>query len=155
MVQWLAGMRTTAERLRETAGVWQDYGGAWTASTTNPSIGNGALAFRYMQIGSTIEFMVRIVWGSTTSDGDGTYDFGLPAAPKAYGGSSNIGGTATCIIEIGSATNRYSFGVLLYNTGLVRVADDGETSGLSAGGWDGHGWEDGNFLLMSGRYEVD
>lgn len=154
MADWLAGQRITAERLRAGQGVWQDYTPSWTASTINPTVGNGQLVGRYMRVGNTLDFMLRIVWGSTTSDGDGPYDFGLPITPRSWGAGSNLGGIAGCVIQINS--NRYGLNVLLYSTGLVRIADNGaSTSGLGSSGYDGHSWADGDLLLMSGRYEVD
>lgn len=160
MAEWLAGQHITAARLNSAQGVWQDYGGAWTASTTNPSIGNGSATYRYMQVGSTVEFLIRIVFGSSTSSGSGTYDFGLPVAPKDHGGGRTISGVAPAIIEISEDGGdfsgfRYSMNAFLFATGLVRVADDGDTSGIGSGGMPGAAWRDGDFIIISGRYEVD
>lgn len=153
MTEWLAGQRITAERLRAAQGVWAEYTPTWEASSTDPDIGNGDLVGRWMQVGTTVDFMIRIVAGSTTTFGSGSYDFGLPVPPISLGAGSNFGGLANCVIEIGSG-NRYGFGVMLFSTGLVRVAD-GSTSGLGGSGFDGESWGDGDLLLMSGRYEVD
>lgn len=149
---WLAGQRITAERLRAEQGVWQDYSPSWVASTTNPSVGNGQLIGRWMRVGNTVDFMIRIVWGSTTTSGDGSYDFGMPIPPRSWGAGSNFGSVGQCVIQISS--NRFGFGVMLFSTGLVRIAD-GSTSGLSASGHNGVAWADGDLLLMTGRYEVD
>ncbi|WP_435107785.1 hypothetical protein [Nocardiopsis synnemataformans] len=156
MADWLAGQRITAERLRAGQGVWQPYTPSWTAATTNPSIGNGQIIGRWMQVGTTVDFMLRIVAGSTTSFGNGPYDFGLPVPPRSWGAGSNLGAVGQCVIQIDN--HRYGFGVLLFSTGLVRVADS-STSGLGNNsaqnvGHDGHPWGDGDLLLLSGRYEV-
>ncbi len=59
-------------------GAWQSYTPAWTASVTQPAIGNGVLTGRFLQIGKTVDVMVHILWGSTTSNGNGLYTFSLP-----------------------------------------------------------------------------
>lgn len=152
MADWLAGQRITAERLRAGQGVWQPYTPTWTASTINPTIGNGQLVGRYVQVGNTVDFTIRIVWGSTTNAGAGPYDFGLPTPPTSWGAGSNFGGLAQCVIQI--SNNRFGFGVMLFSTGLVRIAN-GTSSGLGAAGHNGEPWRTGDLLMLSGRYEVD
>lgn len=54
---------------------------AWTASTTNPTIGNGTIACRYQRYGKTIpscEFYLLL--GSTTTVGSGNYSLSIPVA---------------------------------------------------------------------------
>lgn len=59
---------------------WTTYTPAWTASTTNPSIGNGVLTGRWRQTGEkTYELQITIVVGSTTAIGSGQYALSLPA----------------------------------------------------------------------------
>jgi hypothetical protein len=152
VADWLAGQRITAERLRAGQGVWQAYTPSWTASTINPIVGNGQLIGRYMRVGNTLDFMLRIVWGSSTNAGAGIFDFGLPIPPRSWGAGSNFGSVAQCVIQING--NRHGFGVMLFSTGLVRIAD-GSSSGLGASGYGGQPWRDGDLLLLSGRYEVD
>ncbi|MFF8485151.1 hypothetical protein [Streptomyces antibioticus] len=58
---------------------WQPYTPAWTASTTNPTLGNGTLAGRYCLLPNrTCIAVIRLVIGSTTSIGSGTYLFTVP-----------------------------------------------------------------------------
>lgn len=64
---------------RSTAsGVWTSYTPTWTASVTNPSLGNGSIAGSYTLVGNTMLFSVRIVGGSTTTFGAGTWAIGFP-----------------------------------------------------------------------------
>lgn len=72
-------------------GAWTAYTPSWTASTTNPSLGNGTLIGRYQKIGRTVIFHVNLITGSTTSYGSGSYSFSLPPFTVANVGASFIG----------------------------------------------------------------
>lgn len=72
-------------------GAWISYTPSWTASTTNPSLGNGTLIGRYQKIGRTVFFHVNCIPGSTTTYGSGAYSFSLPPFAVANAGASFIG----------------------------------------------------------------
>ncbi|MEV0396720.1 hypothetical protein [Polymorphospora rubra] len=84
----LSGQRLTAARLAAllpVSGPWTDYGTPttiWTASGSNPTIGNGSIVARYQLLGGaaskTCAFRIKINPGSTTTFGRGTYSFLLP-----------------------------------------------------------------------------
>lgn len=60
---------------------WTNYSPLWTATTTNPVLGNGVLSGRYMNVGATIFGEIRLVAGTTGfSRGEGTYRLSLPTA---------------------------------------------------------------------------
>lgn len=90
-------------------GGWISYTPTWTASTTNPSIGNGILEGGYRRFGNLMEFWVRIVAGSTTTFGSGSYFVGLPLAAfdSQWNGNYVVG-----LLDDGVAwyTNRYGQG---------------------------------------------
>lgn len=69
---------------------WTSYTPSWTATTTNPTLGNGTLTGRYMLIGKTCFVSITLTIGSTTSVGSGTYLFGLPFT-SAAGGPNYLG----------------------------------------------------------------
>lgn len=63
---------------------WDTFTPTWTASTTNPTIGNGSLDGRWLRIGQTVVgCRITLIGGSTTNWGSGTYFFTLPAVPLA------------------------------------------------------------------------
>ena len=66
---------------------WTAYGSgsSWTASTTNPTLGNGTWAGFYMQAGKFTAFRVVITMGSTTTFGAGTYSIALPFTAGTVG----------------------------------------------------------------------
>jgi hypothetical protein len=65
--------------------VWSSYSPAWTATTTNPTLGNGTLTGAYMEMGQTVQVRIVLTVGSTTSVGSGVYSFSLPFGGKLNG----------------------------------------------------------------------
>lgn len=63
-------------------GSWVSWTPIWTATTTNPSLGNGTLVGAYMLMSKLCIFRLRLVFGSTTTRGVGSYQMSLPFAPK-------------------------------------------------------------------------
>jgi len=60
---------------------WTTYTPTWTATVTNPSIGNGIISGRFMNVGATIFGEIRIQAGTSEFNrGDGVYRIGLPTA---------------------------------------------------------------------------
>jgi hypothetical protein len=85
--------------LTDLQAAWTSYTPTWTASTTNPAIGNGTIAGAYTRIGKTVLFRVNITAGSTTTYGSGQYRISLPvtagsAAVQLLAGDALIGGAA-------------------------------------------------------------
>jgi hypothetical protein len=67
---------------------WTTYTPSWTASTTNPVIGNGTITGRYKAIGKTVFVSVKINMGTTTTYGTGQWRVSLPV--DAFSASSAI-----------------------------------------------------------------
>lgn len=61
---------------------WKPYTCTWTAATTNPVLGNGTIAARYMELGATVFCAGVLLAGSTTTFGAGTWQFSLPVTAK-------------------------------------------------------------------------
>ena len=60
---------------------WTIYTPVLTASTTNPTIGNGSITGRYVNIGATIIGEIRIIAGTVGFNrGSGAYSVSLPTA---------------------------------------------------------------------------
>lgn len=93
-------------------GAWQSYTVSWTAATTNPSIGNGTLAGRYVQIGKTVICNITLVMGSTTTYGSGKWMFSLPVTAKSSG-LTYLG--KWVIVDAG--TTYYEGNLILYSAG--------------------------------------
>lgn len=96
---------------------WQAYTVAWTAGTTNPSLGNGVMTGRYARIGRTCHVAIRLVPGSTTNFGSGTYLFSVPftaaddtveylGTARLTAGSTYIG---QCVLGPGNSAMNVTF----------------------------------------------
>ena len=88
LIERLKRLEREVERLQvkeQPVGAWQSYTVSWTADTTNPSIGNGTLVGRYVQIGKTVICSIALAMGSTTTYGSGDWSFSLPVTAKSSG----------------------------------------------------------------------
>ena len=57
---------------------WTVYTPVVTASTTNPTIGNGTISGNYIKFGTFVMGQAKIIAGSTTNRGSGRYRISLP-----------------------------------------------------------------------------
>jgi hypothetical protein len=73
----------TSDAIQALASATTSYTPSWTASTTNPTIGNGTITGAYTQIGKMVFVRIQITMGSTTTYGSGQYSISLPVAPVA------------------------------------------------------------------------
>lgn len=147
MATFTAGQVLTAAQLNalfdsaQTA--WTAYTPGWAASTTAPAIGNGTITGKYKQIGKTVFFWISIAFGSTTTAGSGSYQFGFPVPPLAgqaplftayvVNGTTNFLGVA-----------RQSGSIILANTGNANDVGNA-TPGA---------WVSGNSIRIAGSYEA-
>ena len=59
-------------------GDWTAWTPTWTSSGTQPVLGNGTLTGRYRQDRKTVTATFRLLMGSTTTYGTGTWTFSVP-----------------------------------------------------------------------------
>lgn len=59
-----------------------NYTPTWTATTTNPTLGNGTIYGRWTRLGSIITVSIILTFGSTTNFGAGNYYLGLPFSAR-------------------------------------------------------------------------
>jgi len=77
-----AGQVLTAATMNSIGAAWESYTPTWTASTTNPTIGNGFIEGRYCQIQTLVIVSAYVIPGSTTNYGSGNYRVSLPIDAK-------------------------------------------------------------------------
>jgi len=87
-----------------------DYAIDWTASSTDPTIGNGELKGRYVLSGSTCTVFVELTIGSTTTFGSGDFRFSVPFrsvfGSRAYGSGLILNDVVQNIIpQVNSASS--------------------------------------------------
>ena len=128
-------------------GKWQAYTPTWTAATTNPAIGNGTLAGRYVQLGKTVMGNIYLAPGSTTTFGSGNWAFSLPKTSA----SSSVNYMGSWIArDIG--TNNFSGQILLYNTIDFFARNGAANYNLSS--TVPFTWANGDYLSISFTYEI-
>ena len=97
------------------------YTPVWTASTTNPAIGNGTIQGRYIALEEWCYVNIMIVCGTTTTGGGGVYTVTLP-----FAAASLIGGAGEQSLRC--HFNRYT--VARYN-GVALLASGATSFGVS------------------------
>lgn len=142
-------------------GAWTDYTPSWIAETGGtPAVGNGTLTGRYLKVGRTVDFLIRLTVGSTTTFGNtnANWAFGLPFAPAA----TFVGARAAHVSFRGSAGEvRGSAEIASSNGGTARALAGGSVnSGTNQP--DASFWDQSNPLVAAagmtvtivGRYEA-
>jgi hypothetical protein len=74
-------LATYRDALKALSEAWTAYTPAWTATGTNPTLGNGTIVGHYSRVNKRVDFWIKLTVGSTTSIGSGTYILTLPVAP--------------------------------------------------------------------------
>ena len=93
---------------------WASYSPIWYSTGSTPTIGNGTLTGRYQNIGATIVGEIRLVFGSTTNRGSGTYRFSIPTP----GVAENYQPIGQVVVRDEGPGNVF-FGTVLFNAGLT------------------------------------
>lgn len=135
-------------RVGAPSGAWKSYTPAWEAVTTNPTLGNGTLTGRYIQLGQTVHFRINLVIGSTSELGLGSWMMGLPTA-HANGWGSPIG--SVYARDVSSAINS-RFGWLRAASGPKFELSSQEHVFYNRN--NPFVWEAGDLLNMTGTYEA-
>ncbi len=132
---------------------WTPFTPTWKATTTNPAIGNGAMAGAYKMIGKTVFLQITMVMGSTTTFGSGQWQFDLPSTPGtpvrkttfaafAIDSSAGLRWPGTC--EVLANTN----------TGISRIVTGAGGTGTAITSAVPFTWTTSDELMISGTYEV-
>lgn len=152
LIERLKRLEREVERLQvkeQPVGAWQSYTVSWTAATTNPSIGNGTLSGRYVQIGKTVMGSICLKCGSTTTYGSGAWLFGLPKT-VANSGTPYLG-TFT-ILDIGYIF--YSGAVNIFpGTVISNFIRDNDGNGILSSTTP-HTWAVNDELKVAFTYET-
>lgn len=127
---------------------WTAYTPTWTATTTNPTLGNSTLVGEYVQHGKLVFFRIKVTAGATGfAAGTGAYLFSLPVTAATSNEHSGTG-----IAQDG--TTRYP--VTWYATNTTQIAAlDGNypTAGL-VGAASPFTPNAGDSYWFSGTYEA-
>ena len=132
---------------------WTTYTPTWTAETANPAIGNGTLTGKYEKIGRKIEFKIRLIFGSTTTAGTGSWRFTLPVNAESTTFLPNL----TILVEDYSASVTYGGNAALLSVGVIvptcYYVSGTEVRRSSITGTYPFTWTTSDYILVSGTYE--
>lgn len=132
---------------------WTDYSGslAWTGAVTNPVIGNGTIAARYLQVGKFVLYTVSITMGSTTTYGSSTWFVSLPVTPIASAvGNTTCPGSAL-LYDSSATAGRQSGTASIFSTTQVDfyIGSGGVVTSLAP-----FTWTTGDILGLTLQYEA-
>lgn len=107
---------------------WQSYSCTWSSSGGAPAVGNGNLYADYFMIGDIVFYAIRLVIGTTTTFGTGTYTFSLPVDRDSSGfGAASPPAT---IRLWDSSANKHYIGTS-YGSGTTAIAPIFHVDGVS------------------------
>jgi hypothetical protein len=133
---------------------WTSYTPTITADGGGFSLGNGVATGRYKQIGKTIFFYAKLVYGSTTNPGSGHWNFSLPV--EAY--NSNFTFSAS-ILDSGVAwyggigNGNYTGSTTTFAVN-VTSPDAGVSTWVVVGNGGPFSWGTADNITISGSYEA-
>jgi hypothetical protein len=130
---------------------WEGAWTTWTPTNNNISLGNGTLTARYSKVGKTINFIWRVIFGSTTTI-SGSPNFTLP-----FGTASDNQNFQAALLDSGTAW----LGAFASGSGGVVYMDLAFTNGTylttSGGGFSSTApftWTTNDSIVVKGSYEA-
>lgn len=152
---WVAGETVTAALLnthirdneKAIGDPWTSYTPTWTG-TSNPAIGNGTIAGKYMAAGKLIHYRIQVTMGSTTTYGTGNWNLTLPVAPAGLSTFATLGGASG---YDSSASSAFML-MPIFNGGSTFILINPSSAGTSA--TSPFTWASGDILSISGTYEA-
>lgn len=147
-----AGSKANTTLLESMVGVWQAYTVAWTSGGTAPVIDNGTLVGRYVIIGDTCHFTIKLTGGSGTTWGTGNYNFSLPVAAAAT--ADHVGALFVGDSSVGGAG--YSTGIAFIGSGGTTVGGyvGAKNAASSISNTNPQTFASGDRIWLTGTYEV-
>jgi len=92
---FVAGDVLTAAELNGIGEEFTSFTPTWTATTTNPVLGNGTLTGQYTQVNKLVYARYALIPGSTTTFGTGDYRFSFPVLATVISNFGAILSSAT------------------------------------------------------------
>ena len=131
-------------------GAWTTYTPTWTASTTNPTLGNGTLTGRFCKIGKMCIVNIVLNFGSTTNTGSGAYRWTLPALAQVAG---PVGPYTGAVKGVRSGVNSFA-GVAETELGTQTILINGPTTAVAWGNTTPATWANGDTIAITIMYQT-
>ena len=133
---------------------WTDYTPTMTADGGGFALNNGTLTGRYKQIGKTVFFKLKFIYGSTTSPGSGHWNFSLPVTAQ----NPDFTFTATILDNGVSWYGGIGNGNYTGSTTNFAVIIPGTSPSVTTWAVVGNGgpftWDTSDNIVISGSYEA-
>jgi hypothetical protein len=133
---------------------WTTYTPTITADAGGFSLGNGVVSGRYKQIGKTVFFYAKLVYGSTTSPGTGHWNFGLPVTAQ----NTNFTFSASILDDgnawYGGIGNGNYTGLTTSFAVIIPGTSASVTTWATVGNGGPFSWTSGDNITISGSYEA-
>jgi hypothetical protein len=133
---------------------WTSYTPTMTADGGGFALNNGTLTGRYKQVGKTVFFSLKFVFGSTTSPGAGHWNFGLPVT--AY--DSNFTFSAAILDDTVAWYGGIGNGNYTGSTSSFAVIIPGTNASVTTWAVVGNGgpflWTTNDNITITGSYEA-
>jgi hypothetical protein len=137
------------DNLKTIGDVWTAYTPAWTATSTNPALGNGTMTGHYIAAGKWITFRIRLTMGSTTTYGTGaSYSWTLPFTAVSAATGDPVGGSTLFDTSASSYFPQHAF--LVNTTGVSLAYESGNRVSPSSP----LAWATGDKINIQGCYEA-
>lgn len=130
-------------------GEWATYTPTWTASTSNPVIGNGTLQGRYRRTGSMVDLWLWLKAGTTTTFGSGLYSFSLPVTARTSASTLFHATGSAMLYDDSDSANHQNAGAYVHTSTTLRLIHDNVVA--SDHPWT---WNDPDEMLVQLRYET-
>lgn len=153
---WVAGEIVTAalmnlhirDNLKAIGDPWTAYTPVWTATTTNPTIGNGAITGAFIAVGKLVVWRFNITMGSTTGFGSGSYEISLPvtsaiAFPYVHGDVSCFDTSMSLVYHRRITSSGPTTKVVMQDDDTVRVTQAAPFTWASGDRLSGIGFYEG------------
>lgn len=131
---------------------WTAFTPAWTATGSNPVLGNGTLTGKYKRFGKTIIVRWVLTIGSTSTFGVGSWLLSTPFTAHAdysLAGGADIGQATLRDLSAGSRVQRH---VVIASPGSnVVLSDDAGGNALAGTPWV---WANGDAIVAEAVYEA-
>jgi hypothetical protein len=127
---------------------WPTYAAAWTGGVTNPTLGNGTATYKFLQIGKMVHIKGKILMGSTTTFGSGTWFVSLPVT------AADVVGAGSCIIFDSSTPATQEGGSCNLSSSTALQFFPGSGGGTVKANNPMAAWASGDILTWSMDYEA-
>lgn len=133
---------------------WTAYTPTITADGGGFSLGNGTATGRYKQLGKTVHFYAKFIYGSTTSPGAGHWNFSLPV--QSYDQNFNFSASIldNGISWYGGIGNGNYTGSTTSFAVIIPGTSASVTTWASVGNGGPFTWGTGDNITISGSYEA-